>query len=412
MKLAERHIIKRGRSFWHQIDRLSWEAKNLYNAANYLIRQNFIYGHGYLSYKMMASLMQQTEQYQALPAKVSQQVLRGLDKNWQSFFEANKAYKRDPSKFLGRPKIPKYKDSKKGRNLLVYTKQAISKVALKRGKIKLSGTQIEFPTSVAAQVDEVRIVPKCDCYVIEVIYEKAVATKENLPENEWIASIDLGVDVLMAVTSNQPGFVPLLINGRPLKSLNQFYNKRLALLQSQLKGNRHSSRRIERLTRCRNHKVDNYIHRASRYLVELLLEKNITILVIGKNDRWKQKANLGKVNNQKFIKIPHARLIEMLSYKCQLVGIKVVLQEESYSSQSNFFNCDPIPVYGETEEIPKFTGKRVKRGLYRTRTGFLCQADVLSSYNILRKAFPNAFSCYGIGRCVVHPRRINLSEPK
>ena len=396
MKLAERHIIKRGHTFWHQIDRLSWDAKNLYNAANYLIRQNFIYGHGYLSYNRMASLMKQTEQYQALPAKVSQQVLRRLDKNWQSFFAANKAYKLDPSKFLDRPKIPKYKDSKKGRNLLVYTKQAISKKALKQKKIKLSGTQIEFPTSVAERVAEVRIVPKCDCYVIEVIYEKEVAAQEKLEKQEWIASIDLGVEVLMAVTSNQPGFVPLLINGRPLKSLNQFYNKRLAFLQSQLKGSRKHSRRTERLTRCRHHKVDNYLHRASRYLVELLVEKKIAILVIGKNDRWKQNVNLGKVNNQKFINIPHARLIEMLDYKCQLAGIKVVIQEESYTSQSNFFNGDPIPVYGESEEIPQFTGKRIKRGLYRTHTGFLCQADVLSSYNILRKAFPNAFRCYGI----------------
>ncbi len=229
----------------------------------------------------------------------------------------------------------------------------MSKVALKQGKIQLSGTFIEFSTSVAQQVAEVRIVPKCDCYVIEVIYEQP---EKTLNKNEWIASVDLGVDVLMAVTSNQPGFVPLLINGRPLKSLNQFYNKRKALLQSQLKGNRKSSKRIERLTRCRNQKVDNYLHRASRYLVNLLLEQNITTLVIGKNDGWKQNAKMGKVNNQKFVAIPYNRLIEMLTYKCQLVGIKVVIQEESYTSQSNFFNLEPLPVYGETEEIPNFTG--------------------------------------------------------
>ncbi|NCQ95033.1 MAG: transposase [Microcystis wesenbergii Mw_QC_S_20081001_S30D] len=408
MKLAERHIIKRGHAFWDEIDQLSWSSKNLYNSANYLSRQNFIYGHGYLTYNQMDKLMQKTEQYQALPAKVSQQVLRRLDQNWKSFFEANQAYKVDPSKFLGRPKIPKYKDTKKGRNLLIYNKQAISKVALKQGKIKLSGTRIEFATSVSEQIAEVRIVPRCDCYVIEVIYEQI---EQTLTQNDWIASVDLGVDVLMAVTSNQPGFIPLLINGRPLKSLNQFSNKRKAILQSQLKGNQKTSKRIQRLTRCRNQKVDNYLHRASRYLVNLLLEKNITTLVIGKNDGWKQNSNMGKANNQKFIGIPYNRLIEMLTYKCQLVGIKVVVTEESYTSQSNFFNLDPLPVYGETEEIPKFTGKRIKRGLYRTQTGFLCQSDVLASYNTLRKAFPNAFS-YGIARCVVHPRRINLSKPK
>ncbi|TRU86859.1 MAG: transposase [Microcystis novacekii Mn_MB_F_20050700_S1] len=408
MKLAERHIIKRGHAFGDEIDQLSWSSKNLYNSANYLSRQNFIYGHGYLTYNQMDKLMQKTEQYQALPAKVSQQVLRRLDQNWKSFFEANQAYKVDPSKFLGRPKIPKYKDTKKGRNLLIYNKQAISKVALKQGKIKLSGTRIEFATSVSEQIAEVRIVPRCDCYVIEVIYEQI---EQTLTQNDWIASVDLGVDVLMAVTSNQPGFIPLLINGRPLKSLNQFSNKRKAILQSQLKGNQKTSKRIQRLTRCRNQKVDNYLHRASRYLVNLLLEKNITTLVIGKNDGWKQNSNMGKANNQKFVGIPYNRLIEMLTYKCQLVGIKVVVTEESYTSQSNFFNLDTLPVYGETEEIPKFTGKRIKRGLYRTQTGFLCQSDLLASYNTLRKAFPNAFS-YGIARCVVHPRRINLSKPK
>jgi putative transposase len=409
MKLAERHIIKRGHRFWDEIDQLSWHSKNLYNAANYLIRQNFIYGHGYLNYNRMDKLMQKTEQYRSLPAKVSQQVLRGLDQNWQSFFAANQAYKVEPGKFLGKPKIPKYKNSQKGRNLLVYTQQALSKVALKQGKIKLSKTQIELASSVAQKVVGVRIVPRCDCYVIEVIYEEL---EQTLNPNEWIASIDLGVDVLMAVTSNQPGFTPLLINGRPLKSLNQFYNKRKAFLQSHLKGNRQTSKRIKRLTRCRNQKVENYLHQASRYLVNLLVENNITTLAIGKNEGWKQKSNLGKANNQKFVGIPFNRLIAMLTYKCQLVGIKVVITEESYTSQSNFFNLDPLPVYGETVEIPKFTGKRIKRGLYRTQTGFLCQADILSSYNILRKAFPNAFSGYGIERCVVHPRRINLSKPK
>ncbi|MDJ1178884.1 transposase, partial [Roseofilum sp. BLCC_M91] len=240
-----------------------------------------------------------------------------------------------------------------------------------------------------------------------------------LKSNEWIASVDLGVDVLMAVTSNQPDFVPLLINGRPLKSLNQFYNKRKGFLQSQLKGNSPTSKRIQRLTRCRNQKVENYLHRASRYLVNLLIQKKIATLVIGKNEGWKQNAHMGKVNNQKFVGIPFNRLIEMLTYKCQLLGIKVAIAEESYTSQSNFFNLDPLPVYGETVEVPKFTGKRIKRGLYRTDTGFLCQADILGSYNILRKAFPNAFTStplsargYGIERCVVHPRRINLSKPK
>ncbi|MDJ0659167.1 MAG: transposase [Crocosphaera sp.] len=449
MKLAERHIIKKGHKFWAEIDELSWQSKNLYNAANYIIRQNFIYGHGYLTYNQMDSLMKQTPQYKALPAKVSQQVLRGLEKNWQSFFRGLSEYKENSEKFLGKPKIPGYKEPKKGRNLLVYTIQAISKVSLKKGLIKLSKTTIEFPTKVGQSIAEVRnalpisksdfksdlravrIVPKCDCYVIEVIYEE---TEQFLNPNDHIGAIDLGVDNLMAVTSNQPGFVPLLINGKPLKSLNQFYNKRRSFLQSLLKGNQPSSQKIRRLTRCRNQKVDDYLHKASRYLVNILMAEEITTLVIGYNSGWKQEVELGKVNNQKFVTIPHRRLIEMITYKCQKEGIKVIIQEESYTSVSNFLNLDPLPVYGEeTErydpgdrlrpssspqspperaprEKPVFTGKRIKRGLYKTAQGFLIQADVIGSYNILRKAFPNVFNRYGIERCVVHPRRINLSK--
>ena len=353
MLVAERHIIKKGHRFWAEIDNLSWQSKNLYNSANYLIRQNFMYGHGYLTYNQMASLMKETEQYQALPAKVSQQVLRGLDKNWPSFFAASSEFKSHPDKFLGKPKIPGYKEPKKGRNLLVYTIQAISKVGLRQGIVKLSGTSIALPTRVAERIAEVRIVPKCDCYVIEVIYEK---TEQLLAPNEKIAAIDLGIDNLMAVTSNQPDFIPLLINGRPLKSLNQFYNQRRAKLQSLLKGNRQSSQRIRRLTRCRNQKIDNYLHRASRYLVNLLVDQEITTLVIGKNDGWKQEVNLGKVNNQKFVTIPHARLIDMIIYQCRLIGIKVILQEESYTSASNFLNDDPLPVYGQITEKPVFSG--------------------------------------------------------
>jgi len=208
----------------------------------------------------------------------------------------------------------------------------------------------------------------------------------------------------VALTSNQPGFTPLLINGRPLKSINQFYNKRKAQLQPQLKGNRKTSPRIQRLTRCRYQKIDNYLHHASRLIVDILRTKQIGTLVVGKNEQWKTEINLGKQTNQNFVSIPHARLIEMLEYKARLVGIKVILQEESYTSQANFLGLDLIPVYGKTEKEPMFTGKRIKRGLYKTSTGQLINSDINGSYNILRKAIPNAFSD-GIVSCVVRALR-------
>jgi putative transposase len=409
MQLTERHIIKSTEHRFAQIDKLAFKSKNLYNAANYVIRQNFIYGWGYVNYNEMNRLMKFHEAYKALPAKVSQQILMILDKNWKSFFEAVKAYKVDSSKFTGRPKLPKYKDKVKGRNILVYTIQAISSKLFKKGIIKLSGTDFSIKTKVNPdRICQVRLVPKCDSYVIEVIYDEQESTASD---DNFVASIDLGLNNLVALTSNQPGFTPLLINGRPLKSINQFYNKRKAQLQPQLKGNRKTSPRIQRLTRCRHQKIDNYLHHASRLIVDLLRTKQIGTLVVGKNEQWKTEINLGKQTNQNFVSIPHARLIEMLEYKARLVGIKVILQEESYTSQANFLGLDLIPVYGKTEKEPMFTGKRIKRGLYKTSTGQLINSDINGSYNILRKAIPNAFSD-GIVSCVVQPRRVNPLKVK
>ncbi|PSB53730.1 transposase [filamentous cyanobacterium Phorm 6] len=410
MQLAERHIIKTTELRFAQIDELAFKSKNLYNAANYVIRQSFVYGWGYINYNEMNRLMKSHQAYKALPAKVSQQILMVLDKNWKSFFEAVKTYKIDSSKFTGRPKLPKYKDKVKGRNILVYTIQAISSKQLKKGIIKLSGTEILIKTKVNPdRICQVRLVPKCDSYIVEVIYHEPEST---VSDDKSIASIDLGLNNLVALTSNQPGFIPLLINGRPLKSINQFYNKRKAELQSQLKGSRKSSPRIQRLTRCRNQKVDNYLHHASRLIVELLVAKQIGTLVVGKNAQWKTEIGLGKQTNQNFVSIPHAQLIEMLGYKARLVGIKVIVQEESYTSISSFLNLDPIPVYGHTgADDVVFSGKRIKRGLYKTSVGQLINSDINASYNILRKAIPNAFS-NGIGSCVVQPRRVNPLKVK
>src|SRR4028118_370232 len=395
MQLAERHIIKSTEHRFVEIDKLAFQSKNLYNAANYVIRQSFVYGWSYINYNEMNRLMKSHQAYKAMPAKVSQQILMILDRNWKSFFEAVKAYKVDDSKFTGRPKMPKYKDKVKGRNILVYTIQAISSKLLKKGIIKLSDTNLSIKTKVNPdRVCQVRLVPKCDSYVIEVIYDKSEPT---VSDDKFVASIDLGLDNLVALTSNQPGFTPLLINGRPLKSINQFYNKRSSQLQSQLKGGRKTSPRIQRLTRCRNQKIDNYLHQASRLIVDVVSAKQIGTLVVGKNEQWKTEINLGKQTNQNFVNIPHSRLIEMLEYKARLAGINVIVQEESYTSRANFMGQDPIPVYGKTKKEPMFTGKRIKRGLYKTSTGQLINSDINASYNILRKAIPNAFS-NGIGR--------------
>ncbi|NEQ41886.1 MAG: transposase, partial [Okeania sp. SIO3I5] len=224
MQLVERTIIKKNHPNYKSLDALAFLSKNLYNMANYIVRQEFINNGNYLDYNKVQKLLQSGVDYQAIPAKVSQQVLILLDKNWQSFFHAIRAYYQSPSKFKSRPQLPKYKHKKKGRNILVYTKQAISKPQLvKNQKILLSKSKLFFDSKINYDsLQQVRIIPKLNYYVIEVVYE-SVEVKLDL-YNYYVASVDLGVNNLATVTSNKKGFQPFIINGRPVKSINQFYN--------------------------------------------------------------------------------------------------------------------------------------------------------------------------------------------
>ena len=233
MRQVERHIVRETSPLWKQIDHLCFLSKNLYNYANYLVRQSFIFEKVYLGFNQVYHLVKDQPDYQALPRKVSQQVLKVLDKNWKSFLTASKAYQENPDKFTGRPKLPKYKHKIQGRNLLIYTIQAISKTGLKQGIVKLSGTDITVKT-LAKNIAQARIIPKVGQYVIEVVYEQA--EHHTVTNPDAIAALDIGVNNLATLTSNQKDFVPILVNGRPLKSLNQFYNKTKAKLQSQLRG--------------------------------------------------------------------------------------------------------------------------------------------------------------------------------
>ncbi|MGD1701306.1 RNA-guided endonuclease InsQ/TnpB family protein [Dapis sp. BLCC M229] len=390
MRLVERHIIQKNHRFYTEIDRLCFLSKNLYNYANYLVRQSFIFENIYLSYYQLQKTLQSQEYYQAMPAKVSQQILMILERNWKSFLAANEIYKENPSKFKSRPCLPGYKNKMTGRNIVVYTTQAISKRQLKQGIINPSKTGIHLKTLVpTSQIKQVRLVPRLNHYVIEVIYEKC--EKQYELEKNRCASIDIGLNNLATLTFNQAGIKPLLINGRPLKSINQYYNKVSSFLQSQLRENQ-SSLRLKKLSNKREFKINDYLHKASRLIIDTLINEKIGTLIIGHNEGWKQNINLGKRNNQNFVCVPYNKLIEMLSYKAEMVGIKVIITEESYTSKASFIDNDLIPVYkkGKKNQVT-FSGKRVKRGLYCTASKGLINADVNSSLNIMRKAVPNVF---------------------
>lgn len=338
MQLVESHIIKPTDPRYKNIDAACFASKNLYNAALYEVRQAFIHDGVYLNYPIMDKRMQAHEAYKALPAKVAQQVLKLLDKNWQSFFKALATWREHPESFLGRPKLPNYKDKAHGRNILIYTDQAVSRTALKKGVVRPSQLNIEV-VSICPEVDQVRIIPRKGFYVVEVIYEQGC--KQEPVNPDWYAGIDLGMNNLATLTANKSGFVPCLVNGRPVKSINQFYHKRCADLQSKLAkedGRRHTSKRLERITNKRTRKIDHYLHTASKRIIDLLVSEGIGTLVIGYNQGWKQEVNIGKRNNQNFVTIPFARFIHMLTYKAELVGIQVHMTEESYTSKCSFLD--------------------------------------------------------------------------
>src|SRR5712692_9278901 len=316
MQLVEQHMIDRTDPRYSVIDAAAFASKNLYNAANYKIRQAYIFERRYLSYNEMDKHMQSHEAYKALPAKVSQQVLKQLAEAWKAFREAKAAYEEDPSKFTGRPRLPKYKHKTEGRNILIYTIQAISrgKKGLKRGTIKPSMLPIEVKTQQdPKQIDQVRIVPRNGHYVVEVIYRKAPVQAHVDPA--FCVAIDLGVTNVAAITANREGFVPRLVNGRTLKAMNQWYNKRMKELKLCLpKAERERvTRQMERITNTRNRQVNHYLHAASKRMIDFLVKQGVGTIIVGKNPLWKQEAGMGKRNNQNFVSIPHGRELHVKS---------------------------------------------------------------------------------------------------
>lgn len=242
---------------------------------------------------------------------------------WKGWLRSLKDWSQHPEKYLGKPKIPGYKHKERGRNVVIYPIDAISKPLLAQGIVKLSKTNIKL-TTLAKNINQVRIVPKLDHYVIEIVY---TVNDPDKFDGKYIAGVDLGLNNLMAITSNHPGIRPLLINGRPLKSINQFFNKRLAKASSI-----EAIRQVKQLNSKRDRRIDNYLHTASRRVIDWCQLNEIGQLIIGNNQGWKQNINIGKQNNQDFTKIPHAKLISLLNYKAKLAGIEVVLTEESYTS--------------------------------------------------------------------------------
>ena len=397
---TETHFIKESHPIYHWIVEECSRSRNLYNKTLFIYRQAFTGNHDKIEdfksiirhdkfissfelVKQMAKL-KDVDYYSMTKKNSGTQVVCQVDKVMKSWFASLKAYKKDSSKFRGRPRIPSYK-KKNELNCLIYT--YVDAKLQKDGTINLK-RDIKLPIHTNLKnLQQVRLVPKTGYVQVEIIYNKEIVDS-NLDKTRAIG-IDLGLNNLMAITSNI-GNISNLVNGRPLKSINQYYNKRKAHLVSLLeKGKLKSSERLRRLEMKRTCKIKDYLHKTSRRIVELMEQNNIGTCFIGHNKDWKQEVEMGKKNNQNFVFIPHSLLISMLKYKIEEKGGILIELNETYTSKCSFL---------DNEEICKhetYKGKRVKRGLFLSENKKALNADINGSLNILKQGMKFSFPFNG-----------------
>jgi len=403
--------VRRTEQIWlkpnNDIGRLCHISKNLYNEANYIVRQEFIKNGNWTRYYQLNKILNgsgsnPSKNYKLLPSCSAQYTLKLLDRNWKSFFRAMKIWKVNPGKFKTKPNLPGYK-KKDGEFILGFDNV---KCKIKNGVLKFpKKAKLEVKTRLdnETMLREVRIVPKGVGYVCEIVYKKEIESKK-LDENK-VAGIDLGVRNLMAMVNNI-GVQPIVIKGGVAKSINQYFNKKLARLRSiydrqGIKG----GVRMKRLFDKRERKLNDHFHKVSSFVVDWCAENGIGTLVVGHNDDWKQNVNLGRRTNQSFVNIPYYKLINQLKYKSEDVGMEFKAHNESHTSKCSFLDNESV------EHHEKYIGKRFRRGLFRSAKGLVINADVQGALNIIKKAIPKAFGRLDVDRIEgvgLHPIRYNL----
>ena len=404
MQLTERHLIKPNHELYATLDDLTFKAKNLYNHGLYLYRQSYFEyrknpDKPVLSWADIDKNLRKQghDDVRALPSKVANAVLKNLGENISSFWKLVRL--KNKGGLAQKPKLPHYLHKAEGRYPVSFNYQTFG---VKRGSnnelfLCPKGINLPIPTKVA-NPKQVRIVPNHNNFIIEVIYN----VEESEPKHtSKYAGIDLGVDNFATVTFSTQNN-PLIIKGLELKSINQGYNRLISKAQELLPGTCKTSKSIHRLWSRRSWILATKIHQMTAFLATLFDEMQIEKVFIGKNNNWKQNLPFGKKVKQRFAFLPYETFIEQLRYKCQLRGITVATQEESYTSKASFLDGDDIPTYGETDN-PKFSGRRIKRGLYKTGKGQLINADVNGAYNILRKGLINNHLSFNVDSPLIQP---------
>lgn len=394
MRLVERHIVKDNR-----FEDICLKSGLLYNYVLFNVRQGIFDGSYIKEYDFSTKLCKENQfDFRNLPTAVSQQVIAQVFSSIMSWIRSKKEYEKSPSKFKSKPKLPKYKRGKK-QNMVVFTTSAC--ILKNDGCIHFIKNIIQpIKTKIGEnKLCQVRVIPQATCYVVEVIYEKKEQDL-NLDKNN-VLSIDLGLNNLCTCISNV-GIRPFIVNGKIIKSFNQWYNKRKARLMSYI-GDKGISNRLRQLNNYRNFWIDDHIHKISRFIVNHCIDNNIGSLVIGLNRGWKIGINLGKKTNQKFVEIPFSKLIDKISCKCKLVGISFQVNEESYTSKVDHLAFEKLCKHDV------YLGKRKKRGLFQSSIGKLINADINGAIGIGRKVFGDSYVSRIIDSGLAfNPVRVNI----
>ena len=387
LKQQVKHLRKKE---FRNLKYLSHIAKNLTNEAIYNIRQYYFKNKKYLSYNKNYKMLKNSENYKKLNSNMAQQILKEVDESFKSFFALLKLAKN--GQYNGKIKLPNYLDKDGFTTLIIGFIRLKDDMLIVPYSNSFRKTHKEIavklpPVLKNKKIKEIRIIPKQHSRYFEIQYTYEVKEiQRELNENN-VLGIDLGIDNLCTCVTNTGA--SFIIDGRKLKSINQYYNKINAKLQS-IKDKQKIERttlRQKRITRKRNNRINDYLSKTARTIVNYCLNNDIGKLVLGYNEDFQRKSNIGSINNQNFVNIPYGKLRDKLIYLCKLYGIEFKLQEESYTSKASFFDGDEIPIYDkENPQEYIFSGKRIKRGLYQTSVGKLINADCNGALNILRKS--------------------------
>ena len=387
MDLTEKEIIYSTDERFVLIKDLCHLSKNLYNAALYDVRQYYFETKSYRTWKSQKLVFTKNHNpdYYALQSNLAGEVLMQVGRQFIGFFNDKSNKKK---------RIPKYKN-KNGYNIITFPKLTISKY-IKFDRYKQLYTYTLCKKSYNLKIQS----SKPNIKMVKFVYDEAkdlikcfkiyeVEQPELKSDNSRYFSIDPGLNNIVSIYNNI-GIRPFLYNGRPIKSINQYYNKTNAKLRSELPTNVKSSKRLKQLSFKRNNKIDYEMHKISTHIINEAVKNDISKIFIGNNIGWKSTIKMGKRNNQNFVNIPHTKLFNQLLYKGLLNGIEVIFTEESYTSKASFFDKDELPIYDESTKH-KFSGRRIKRGLYKDSKGNIWNADLNGAANIMRKCSDKAY---------------------